>query len=299
MYIDSGSGDLKPANNARVSVYAPGTTNLQTIYTTRSAGTTKANPFTTDASGAAEFWAELADYDVKFEDLEVPPRFGTKTIGWQSSNPTVIPFASLDAVTVRQTLPIGAVIAWWRPNSGVGLPAGCVQCDGATYSSAQHDFGTGASITVPDLRNRFILGASSTNTDGQAGNGSDLASGAPGIRGTGGSNSHTLTVAQIGSHSHSINIGGSGSGSTDVQGAHSHTHGIAQRWVFNAAAAPNGLDFNGGSGALSTGVAGSHSHNVSVSVSVSGTSSSVGGDAAHNNIPLYTGLLYIMKIKRD
>lgn len=295
MYVDSGSGDLKPANNARVSVYAPGTTTLQTIYTTRSAGTTKANPFTTGADGAAEFWAELADYDIKIEDLTVPARFGTKTIGWQSSNPTAIPFSSLDSVTVRALDPIGAVIAWWRPTSGVGLPSGWVPCNGATYTTGQHDFGTGASITVPDLRNRFILGASSTQTDAQAAAGDDSTAGAPGIRGVGGSNVHTLSTAQMPVHTHTA----SSSSSTSIGGAggHSHLHGIPQRWAFNASAAPNGLDFNGGSGSLSTSFVGDHVHGASTSTST--TVNNSGSGSSHNNIPLYVGLLYIIKIKRD
>lgn len=299
MYVDTGA--LKPANNARVSVFAPGTTTLQTIYTTRSAGATKANPFTTDGTGAAEFWAEWGDYDIKLEDLEVPSRFGIKTIGWQSTTGAgaAVPYTALDPIITRQDVPIGGVIDWWRPNNTIGVPAGYAVCDGTVITSANHDFGTGASITLPDLRNVFVLGANIGTTDGNAAVGGDTAGDAPGIRGSGGSQAHTLAANQIPSHTHSLSVTGSGSGTTDTQGAHNHTHGIPQRWQFNASAAPNGMDFNGGSGTLGTGVAGDHSHNVSVSVSASGTSGATGSGSSHNNMPRYVGLLKIMKVKRN
>lgn len=112
----------------------------------------------------------------------------------------------------RQLIPIGAVIDWWRPNSSVSVPSGFVVCSGGTISSANHDFGTGASINVPDLRNKFILGASTATTEGvaatagAAGASEADPTNAPGISGKGGSNgvrdlTHTHTTY---AHNHTL-----------------------------------------------------------------------------------------------
>lgn len=296
-FIDSGA--LKPANNARVSVFLPGTTTLVTIYTTRTAGTTKSNPFTTGSDGAVEFWAEWGDYDIKYEDLNVPARFGAKTFGWSSSSGAnaAVPLAALDAVSTRQFGPIGAVINWWRPNNTVSLPSGWVACDGSTYTSGQHDFGTGASITVPDLRNKFILGASSTITDGNAATSGDASSNAPGIRGSGSSHSKDLA------HTHGITAESPGTNST---GSHQHTYSgttannpavfsSAQAYTSGTAQKIIGMHGHDYSGTVASN--GAHSHTVN-SHSHGGATGS-GGSAAQDIKPLYVGLLFIIKIKRD
>lgn len=105
----------------------------------------------------------------------------------------------------RQLIPIGAVIDWWRPDSSISVPSGFVVCSGGTITSGNHDFGTGASITVPDLRNKFILGASTAITEGvaatagAAGASEADPTNAPGISGKGGTNGvRDLT------HTHSV-----------------------------------------------------------------------------------------------
>jgi hypothetical protein len=288
------SGTLKPANNARVSVYLPGTTTLVTIYTTRSAGTTKANPFTTDASGAAEFWAEHGDYDIKYEDLEVPSRFGTKTFGWQSVSGTAgaLPFAAFDAAAARQFVPVGTVVSWWRPNNTVSLPTGWALCAGQSVASGDHDFGTGASITMPDLRNKFVLGANSDLADAAAATAGDAATNAPGIRGTGASHARNLQ------HSHTISAESPG---TNSAGSHSHTilanaHDVAFTSLVASGSAVAVSEYNHTHGG-GTDSQGAHTHTVNSHSHGGATGNQLG--TAQDIKPAYVGLLQIMKIKRN
>ena len=63
-------------------------------------------------------------------------------------------------LATQANLPIGAIIMWsgsTDPTSG--LPYGWVLCDGSTYPVGS----TGATITTPDLRSKFIVGASNAN----------------------------------------------------------------------------------------------------------------------------------------
>ena len=77
------------------------------------------------------------------------------------------------------SIPSGVIVMWSGTSSNI--PAGWLLCDGSN--------GT------PDLRDRFIVGAGSTYSRGD----------------TGGSNSVTLTTAQMPSHRHTIEIRRSGS----------------------------------------------------------------------------------------
>lgn len=66
--------------NVQVTVYDVNTTNSVIIYTVRSGGSTKSNPFTTDATGEVKFFVEPGSYDIKFHDTQTPARFSDKTI---------------------------------------------------------------------------------------------------------------------------------------------------------------------------------------------------------------------------
>jgi len=57
-------------------------------------------------------------------------------------------------------VPLGTVVQWWRPNSNVTLPDGWEPCDGRTIVDHSYiDIGISNSITLPDLRNKFVIGA--------------------------------------------------------------------------------------------------------------------------------------------
>jgi len=130
-----------------------------------------------------------------------------------------------DAVTApkldRQYVhPIGSIMPWWRPNASTSVPDGWVIATGQTLAAADHDFPGGGAVTLPDLRNKFLLGADTANVG-------TLASETPAIGYSAGNNSlnisHSHTIAShthtIDGHSHTVN-----SHSHTVQ---SHTHSLA------------------------------------------------------------------------
>ncbi|MCL5098220.1 MAG: tail fiber protein [Candidatus Omnitrophica bacterium] len=114
------------------------------------------------------------------------------------------------------TVPIGGIIMW----SGSSVPAGWHLCDGTTVNG----------VATPDLRGRFIVGTSSTY----------------GLKTTGGSATHTLSINEIPSHSHAIDHhsftfhGGVGD---------SHTIELLQT---GSAASPYSTEVTGGGQAFST-----------------------------------------------
>lgn len=84
-------------------------------------------------------------------------------------------------------VPLGTVVAWWTPfgvssasgtiPGGIGqfLPDGWEICDGSTISAANHSFPTsGKAITLPDLRNKTVLGATNLKQGIDAVEGYDL-----------------------------------------------------------------------------------------------------------------------------
>lgn len=185
------------------------------IYSDRSAGTlTNDGSQETEDNGLIEFWATPGEYRIEITDPL--SRIGNKSITWNSvpgwnggipgdfiSNDNELDLATVGVDIRRQFVPIGAVLDWWRPDSSVAVPDGFVVCSGGTVTSANHDFGTGESITTPDLRNKFILGASLTTANNNNG---DAASNSPTIGGTGGSNTardltHTHTTY---AHNHAL-----------------------------------------------------------------------------------------------
>lgn len=110
----------------------------------------------------------------------------------------------LDPALIQSLKPLGQVFAIYRPSSAFPLPLGCVVCDGTSYASVNHDFGTGASITVPDLRNKFILGAATSGTG--TGTGTPPAENAVGGSQTANlAHSHTLAHTHpVAAHSHTV-----------------------------------------------------------------------------------------------
>ncbi len=94
------------------------------------------------------------------------------------------------AVTINGIIPVGGIIMW--SGSIATIPIGWALCDGTN--------------STPDLRNRFIVGATSDASTGvtfDADTGAVSGSYAPGN--TGGSVAHQLTIAEMPAHTHSYN----------------------------------------------------------------------------------------------
>ena len=230
---------------------------------------------------------------------------------------------------MRQFDPLGAIIDWWRPSptfdaeGGAGQPPpGYAIADGRAIPADQHDFGTGAPVTLPDLRNAFVLSAvldrAGSPADGLAAvANTNNAADAPGIGGIGGAHSKTVTLpghahsfslaasSNPGDHAHGINPsghhshGGSG-GNIITAGGFGESARIRREspgdFIKNIVGTGEAGDHTHGG---ATGPAGGHTHSVSGSV---GSGSS--GDAAYNTTaqdfrPRYVGLLKIMKVRRN
>lgn len=117
---------------------------------------------------------------------------------------------------------------------------------------------------TPDLRNRFVLGAGDRFDSGDAD----------------GEEAHVLIVSEMPSHKHSA--------STNPTGA--HTHGMTNRTSQNQSGASGmtGVYTRTGLSTYNTETAGIHSHTVTVD--------NKGGGVAHNNMPPYYALAFIMKL---
>lgn len=143
---------------------------------------------------------------------------------------------------LTELVPVGTVLPWWRPAQDVPLPAGFEICDGRSIAAGQHDFrradGTALAqaVTLPDLRNAFILGANPDNAQGTAATAGDLATNAPGIGGVGGSNA-TRSI----DHKHNVTLNHQHGAMTSASASRTQTAGVA----------------------LNTASAGSHYHDVS------------------------------------
>lgn len=173
------------------------------------------------------------------------------------------------------SVPIGGIIMW--SGSITSIPAGWVLCNGTN--------GT------PDLRNRMVIGAGSTYA----------------VAATGGATTVVLAEANLPAHTHSFSATSSSngahthSGSAASAGSHTHSGNALSAWG------------NWGSGSITEGTAstgyqvqaipsgGAHTHTLSINSdgahthTISGTSGSTGSGSAHENMPPYYALAFIMR----
>jgi hypothetical protein len=230
-----------------------GTTNLNGVLALAGGGSIQGGEFTGALRGAAGQTGN---------QILVPVGTGPAT----SAGSPILTTANLNS-----NLPAGfglmsaGMICLWYGSTGT-IPSGWSPCDGGTYNT----------FITPDLRNRFVVGAGSSFTQGSTGGSSGTTTGSTDPSGQISIAGHTLSVAEIPSHAHNIYSASEFSGSS---------------FSFpNYAGATGGAFTNtnpGAGGALiqNTGGGGSHTHGLT-------------GNLAHThsyNLPPYYALVYIMR----
>ena len=96
-------------------------------------------------------------------------------------------------------IPIGGVIMWSGASNPEAIPSGYLLCDGQS-TSGYTALAAIVGDNVPDLRERFIVGAGGDNSTVSGTSGYN-------VNATGGENSVTLTVNQMPAHTHDIQTG--------------------------------------------------------------------------------------------
>ena len=161
----------------------------------------------------------------------------------------------------------GMIILW--SGSSDAIPNGFTLCDGQN--------------NTPDLRGRFIVGAS--------------ASGGYAVDATGGTNEVTLSTSQLPTHNHSVSV----SGTTSTKSLTGDITKISE--CYNVAGGATGVFTKKGTGNSPVTGASSNSPTAGVdfdashdhTFTASGTSGDAGSGSAIENRPPYYALCYIMK----
>ena len=185
--------------------------------------------------------------------------------------------------------PVGVISMWAGSTSSI--PDGWQLCDGGSAATSELQSIVGS--TVPDLRDKFIVGAGNTYSVGNTG-------GSP--------NAVVVEHSHTGeTHAHGINtsfnINASGTTSTDDV---PHTHPIAGT-VGTGSGLNAGADYTGNYSPRSTNAATdtnhSHTFSINTTASLSGSTDNSGGgntgvegvNAEGKNLPPYYSLCYIIK----
>ena len=174
--------------------------------------------------------------------------------------------------------PAGTIMMWG--GAANAIPTGWILCNGASLlKSAYPDLFTAigctyactvANFSLPDLRERFIVGSGGDNPT--------VTGAGYAVGGAGGEATHALTTAEMPSHTHT--------GSTNTTGAHTHNVDIWNGGGSNQVLAW-AKTYYWTYMTVATSSAGDHYHTF--------TTNAAGSGAAHENRPPYYALCYIIK----
>jgi microcystin-dependent protein len=176
---------------------------------------------------------------------------------------------SFNNVNVTGTLNLktfkGIIVAW--SGAIADIPAGWGFCNGTKYKALD-----GTDLQSPDLRSKFIIGASKPGTstngsvDGWGPDGQPSYTNMPlaprMVANQGGEENHKLTIAEMPSHGHSYSAMRNDIGSEYYNGS-VIGYSYPNWWALKANSSPTG---------------------------------NVGGDQQHNNMPPFYALAYIIKL---
>jgi microcystin-dependent protein len=207
------------------------------------------------------------------------------------TNPYVISAATQVLTEEGEPLPTaerltGELVMW----SGLAAPTGWLLCNGAAINRAVYadlfaimgtKFGAGDGSTtfnLPNMSQRFPMGAGGANT--------------PGV--TGGTNSVTITEANLPAHTHPIGHD-HGTFDTASSGAHTHTYAThtSNEDGINNAVKRDGAG-PGSNGYTAISATGAHTHPIDVPV-YEGNSGSTGSGAPMSIAPAYVAINFIVK----
>ncbi len=229
-------------------------------------GINRASPATAlDVNGTITATALNLSGGVSMSGAVSAPTINVTTVNATAVNGSTISASA--GFTGPGTIPVGGIIMW----SGTDVPSGWALCNGQSSNGRQ----------TPDLRGRFVLGS---------GSGSGLTSRSIGQ--TGGTETHTLSMAELPSHSHPVDPPATGTTSNG-----SHTHGY-QSGAGSTAGIKGGDWYPGELGYRimnnTTTSGGDHSHTVDIAAFNSGNT---GSGSAHNNMSPFYVLAFIMRVQ--
>lgn len=176
-------------------------------------------------------------------------------------------------------------------------------CDGRLLTSGQQDINPGSTYQLPDLRNRFILGADITASTAYAGDSTvNGAGGAPGPKGAAGINSKTLATGELPAHNHAHTFAIASSGS-HIHELHMSTGSFGNDAGVIMCGNCSDTSVNGwgiGStlgGPYSTRAYAAPVNHTHATGDFTGSISNTGSGTAFDYRPRYYGLVMMMKVK--
>ena len=227
--------------------------------------------FTSASATTDDSTLTLASSKLKVKDLGITStQLATDAVITAKIQDGAVTAAKLDSAAVSVLMPSGSLM----PYAGSSAPTGYLLCDGAAISRTTFSalfalvgttYGSGdgsSTFNIPDLRGRVIAGQD--DMGGVSANRlTGLSGGVDGdiLGGSGGAETHTLSIAQMPAHTHGLSTATGNNNQTGVAGN-----------------APKGTDL--GSPTVGT---------------YSGGAISTGGGGAHNNVQPTIILNYIIK----